>query len=64
MKNNKYFLPTTLAATLGAILLGASLVRAFVPAVMIPSLDIPMVPIQESDQGLLHCRQILCQLSY
>lgn len=43
MKNNKYFLPTTLAATLGAILLGASLVRAFAPAVMIPTLDIPMV---------------------
>lgn len=43
MKNNKYFLPAALAATLGAILLVAAFVRAFAPAVLIPSFDIPLV---------------------
>ena len=41
MKENKYFLNTSLAMVLGLALLVAVLVRTFAPTVIIPELDIP-----------------------
>lgn len=41
MKENKYFLNTSLALVLGLALLVAVLVRTFAPTVIIPELDIP-----------------------
>ena len=41
MKENKYFLNTSLALVLGLALLVAVLVRTFAPTVIIPALDIP-----------------------
>ena len=41
MKENKYFLNTSLALVLGLALLVAVMVRTFAPTVIIPELDIP-----------------------
>lgn len=41
MKENKYFLNTTLAAVLGVAVLIAVFVRTFFPIAVIPALDIP-----------------------